>query len=227
VVGAIAGLLLGGCLPATVTDEGRRVADLYTVFMAAAAVVFVIVAGLISWVVVRDRARGATDLPAQTHANARLELGWWALPTLVVIGLFVATASVLARVDASAPDDALTVEVNAFQWGWRFTLPDEGVIVVGDANEPPRLVLPVDRPVQFVLTSPDVVHSFFVPEFLVKRDNVPGQDNRLTVTVRQQGIYAGQCGEFCGLLHERMTFELEAVSAERFEAWLAEHGADQ
>ena len=93
--------------------------------------------------------------------------------------------------------------------------------VVGSATSPPRVTLPLDRPVTFVLVSSDVVHSFYVPAFLVKRDNVPGRENHLTITIEEEGTYSGQCAEFCGLLHYGMGFEIDAVAPERFDAWLA------
>jgi cytochrome c oxidase subunit 2 len=95
------------------------------------------------------------------------------------------------------------------------------VTVIGTAADPQRISLPVGRPVTFILKSADVVHSFFVPHLLVKRDTVPGRVNELTVTFDAQGTYAGQCGEFCGLLHADMRFEIDAVSEPAFESWLA------
>ena len=218
--------LLTGCLPESVTAEGERVSQLYVLFMVAAAAVFVVVTGLIGWSVLRHRAADEVDLPRQTRANARLELAWWALPTILVIVLVVATTGVLARIDAPPADDALVVEVDGFQWGWRFTYPEAGVTVAGNATDPPRIRLPVDRPVVFSLLSSDVVHSFYVPRFLVKRDNVPGQENLLIVTIEEEGTYGGQCGEFCGLLHYGMGFEIDAVPADEFDAWLAEQGPE-
>ena len=220
-------LLVGalvGCLPEAATAEGDDVTRLYSLFMIAAGVVFAIVAGLIGWSISRHRAGRDASLPSQTRANIWLEVTWWALPTLLVVVLIVATTAVLARIDSPAPDDAVVVEVDGFQWGWRFTYPEADVMVAGNANGPPRIQLPLDRPVVFVLTSSDVVHSFYVPAFLVKRDNVPGHENRLTVVIEEEGTYSGQCGEFCGLLHHRMGFEIDAVPQDEFDAWLAALG---
>jgi cytochrome c oxidase subunit 2 len=106
--------ILAGCTPAPVTTEARDVASLYQLFMIAAVVVFVIVAGLIGWSVVRYRA-GAEGPPAQFKTNVPLEIVWWALPTLLVIGLFAVSAQVLATVDKSGDAQALTVDVEGFQ----------------------------------------------------------------------------------------------------------------
>jgi cytochrome c oxidase subunit 2 len=209
-------------MPEPATVQGRDVATLYGYFMEAAAVVGLVVAGLISWSVIRYRAHGSqAALPPQTRGHFWLEVTWWALPTLLTLGLIVGTSIVLGRVDAPPPASSLKVEVTGFQWGWRFTYPDAGVTVVGTAADPQRISLPVDRPVTFILKSADVVHSFFVPHLLVKRDTVPGRVNELTVTFDEQGTYAGQCGEFCGLLHADMRFEIDAVSEPAFQTWLA------
>jgi cytochrome c oxidase subunit 2 len=223
---AAAAFWLSGCMPEPATVQGRDVATLYNYFMVAAAFVGLLVAGLITWSVIRYRARGGKDeLPPQTSGHIWLEVTWWALPTLLTLGLIVGTAIVLGRVDAAPPANSLKVEVTGFQWGWRFTYPDTGATIVGTAADPQRISLPVGRPITFILKSADVVHSFFVPHLLVKRDTVPGRVNELTVTFDQEGTYAGQCGEFCGLLHADMRFEIDAVSQEAFEAWLASQPA--
>jgi cytochrome c oxidase subunit II len=214
--------LLAGCAPTPVTTEGRDVASLYGTFMIAAVVVFVIVAGLIGWSVVRYRATPDNGAPARFQTNVPLEIVWWALPTFLVIGLFVISAQVLANVDRPAAGGALTVEVEAFQWQWRFTYPESGVTITGQVSDPPEITLPVGREVTFVLTSPDVVHSFYVPQFLIKRDAVPGITNRVALTIDTPGTYGGQCAEFCGLLHSEMRFSIHAVPAADFDAWLDE-----
>jgi len=218
---AAAAVCLAGCMPEPATTQGRDVATLYNWFMVAAAFVGLLVAGLITWSVIRYRARGAQDLPPQTRGHFWLEVTWWALPTLLTLVLIVGTSIVLGRVDAAPPANSLKVEVTGFQWGWRFTYADAGVTVIGTAADPQRISLPVGRPVTFILKSADVVHSFFVPHLLVKRDTVPGRVNELTVTFDAQGTYAGQCGEFCGLLHADMRGEIDAVSEPAFESWLA------
>jgi cytochrome c oxidase subunit 2 len=225
VVALILVLLLGACVPAPVTDRARDVASLYGIFMAAAAVVFVIVTGLIGWSIIRYRATADNGDPAQFHTNVPMEVVWWALPTLLVIGLFVVSAQVLANVDRKADPSALTVKVEGFQWQWRFSYPASGVVLTGEPGDPPQVVLPVGREIEFVLTSPDVIHSFYVPRFLIKRDAIPGITNRIALTIDQAGIYSGQCAEFCGLLHADMRFSIRAVSPADFDAWLKQQAA--
>jgi cytochrome c oxidase subunit 2 len=118
---------------------------------------------------------------------------------------------------AAEPD--LRIEVTGFQWGWRFRYLTEGFTIVGNANGEPTLVLPVGATARLTLISPDVVHSFFVPDFLEKRDLIPGVENRIDVTPKRVGTFPGVCAEFCGLDHTRMTFVVEVVPPQQFEAF--------
>jgi cytochrome c oxidase subunit II len=213
---------LEACTQSPATVEGGRVKDLYDLFLVAAAIVFVIVTGLIGWNIVRYRSRGDTTLPAQTRTQVVLELVWWALPTILVMGLFIASAVVLNTNDARNAPSPLDVKVESSQWQWRFTYLNSGVVVAGLPGAPPQLVLPIDQPIDFEIVSDDVIHSFFVPSFLVKRDAIPGVDNHLQLTIDHAGTYSGQCAEFCGLLHDQMLFSIRAVPAEEFRAWLAQ-----
>jgi len=221
----LAATQLTGCAPQAATIEGSRIEWLYTVFLIAAAAVFVIVAGLIGWSIVRYRARGDDDeLPRQTRDNRRLEIVWWALPTILVIGLFVVTAQVLSEVDARDTSSTVAVRVTGYQWQWRFAYGGTDIVIQGEPGDPPTLVLPVGERIAFELESPDVVHSFWVPDFLMKRDVVPGRTNHIELTIDEAGTYRGQCAEFCGLLHDQMLFSIQAVPAADFADWLDAQG---
>lgn len=212
-----------GCAPEAAGDQGAAVKDLYDVFFYVAAGVFAVVAGLIGWSILRFRKRpGDEEPPPQTKHNLALEITWFAIPTAIVVVLFVLSAGTLGDVNEEHPDPAVTVGVDAFQWGWRFTYEGEAVVVEGLPDDPARLVLPVGEPLRFDLRSSDVVHSFYVPRFLVKRDTIPGETNRIDYVIREEGTYEGACAEFCGVLHDRMLFTLEAVPPGEFEAWLDE-----
>ncbi len=218
---AVAGT--AACAPEAIGDLGAAVKDLYEVFFYVAAGVFGVVAGLIGWSILRFRKKpGDAEAPPQTKHNLALEVTWFAIPTAIVVVLFVLSAGTLGDVNDEHPDPAVTVTVDAFQWGWRFTYEGEAVVIEGLPEEPARIVLPVDEPLQFDVTSADVVHSFYVPRFLIKRDAVPGETNRIDYVIREEGTYGGRCAEFCGLLHDRMPFTIEAVPPEEFEAWLAD-----
>ncbi|MEO6577670.1 MAG: cytochrome c oxidase subunit II [Candidatus Limnocylindria bacterium] len=213
-----------GCLPQPVTETGRDVAGLYQIFMLAAAGVFVLVIGLMAWSVIRYRGKAGreVEMPPQVHGNLGIEIVWWALPTALVGVLAVLTISVLGQVDARAEEPDLIVDVAGYQWGWEFTYRDSGVVVNGTAADPASIELPTGRSIAFVINSRDVVHSFTIPAFLIKRDAVPSRENRFDVVIDEEGTYSGQCGEFCGLLHSRQLFEIDAVSPDAFSAWLAE-----
>ncbi len=219
-------LLIGGiaapaCVPAASTDQGAEVNRLYDFFSVVAAAVFIVVVGLIAWSILRYRAKpGDDDLPEQIHANVPLELVWFAIPQAIVIALFVTSALVQDSVNKQSPTPSVTVGVQGFQWGWRFTYEDRDVVIVSTPEKPEQIVLPVGETVAFELSSRDVVHSFYIPRFLMKRDTIPGERNRFDVTIREEGTYGGVCAEFCGLLHHRMDFEIRAIPASRFTAWL-------
>ena len=200
---------------------------LYDLFLVVAAVIFVIVSGLIGWSILRYRSDPNAPPPVQTKGNVVLELIWWAIPTILVAILFVLSARVQAGVTAEAAEPDVTVRVEGFQWQWRFTYEGSEVEVAGLPGSPPEILLPVGSRVAFLLESPDVIHAFHVPEFLIKEDVIPGQPNRIDVTIQHEGSYTGQCAEFCGLLHDEMLFTIAAVPPDRFEGWLAERAAEQ
>lgn len=224
---AVASLtLLSACAPRAATEQGQAVNALYTIFFWVAAGVFSITAGLIGWSIVRYRAKpGDNALPKQFHENVKLEIIWFAIPQLIVVALFVMSAFTLGEVNERKAEPRATVRVTGYQWGWRFTYEGTGVEVVGTPQEPAEVVLPTGD-VAFILTSADVLHNFYVPKFLFKRDMVPGRETRVDVTITEEETFDGVCAEFCGLLHDRMTFSITSVSPSAFEAWL-ERGREQ
>jgi cytochrome c oxidase subunit II len=217
-------LVLGtACAPEAVDAQGREIEGLYDFFSAVAAVVFTITAGLIAWSILRYRRRPEDDsLPNQLHTNVPLELIWFAIPQVIVVVLFLVSIQSLGEVDEEDPAPAITVRVQGFQWGWRFTYEELDVVVQGSAGEDPQIILPVDQSIAFVLTSQDVIHSFYIPQFLMKRDTIPGRENRFDVKIEEEGTYAGKCAEFCGLLHGRMNFSIRSVDASAFDEWVSE-----
>lgn len=222
ILAAVGVATLSACVPEPADVQGESVERLYSIFFIVAAVVFALVAGLITWSLVRYRGKPGDDLPKQFDRNLKLELTWFAIPLVTVVVLFILSAGVLGEVNAESADPSVTVNVEGYQWGWRFTYGGSGVEVIGDANDRPEIVLPVGEPLTFTLDSADVVHSFWVPRFLIKRDMVPGQQNTLSLTISDPGVYRGVCTEFCGLLHSKMNFVLRAVPPAQFEDWLEE-----
>jgi cytochrome c oxidase subunit II len=210
-----------GSLPPGGTEQGRDINAVWVVFFWAGVGVAAVVYGLIVWSVVRYRRR-SEDTPQQFRQHVPLEVLYTALPIALVTALFVLTLRAETEVEEPAGDPLATVRVEAFDWSWRFSYEGTEVSVFGTPDDPPEMVLPVGRPVRFVLTSADVIHSFYVPEFLFKRDAIPGRTTSFDLTVREPGVFGGQCAEFCGLDHYRMRFTIRAVPAGAFEAWLSE-----
>ncbi len=219
--------LLAGCLlpPEPKTDAGRDVFNLYIIVLVLAGIVFVAVEGFILYAVVRYRRKpGDETLPEQLHGNTTVEIIWTLIPTVIVFILFGASMVTLAEVEARSEEPGVTIQVDGFQWQWRFTYA-EGVSATGTLDEPPTLYVPVDEPVRLILSSEDVNHAFFVPEFLIKRDLIrypdDSQDNEIEFTVTEAGTYAGQCAEFCGTSHAEMTFIVEALPRADYDAAIA------
>ena len=104
------------------------------------------------------------------------------------------------------PDPVAHIDVIGFQWSWQFVYSDDDITITGEPGEPPEMVLPVGQPVELRLISDDVNHAFWVPDFLSKRDLIPGVDNEISLTPTETGSYVGRCAEFCGLDHWRMNY---------------------
>ena len=231
-------LLCGGCLPSSGTAEGQNTLWLYQVAIGAAAVIFVIVWGWLTWNVVRYRVRdrrsagsaagGTLRLPPQEHGNTALEVLWTVGPLLTITGLFLATLGVLNAIGAtsqgadppSPPAGVVVINVTGFRWGWTFQYGD-GLTITGTGIPGPQAVVPADEPVRFDVTAKDVIHSFYVPQFLAKYDAIPGRVNSFTVSIAP-GAYGGECAEFCGLLHYSMPFSVLAMPRSDYDAWLTQ-----
>ena len=220
---------LSGCgnrfgAPRPASEQGSDVVDLWRMLFLVAAAIGALVAGLILWSIIRYRRKPGSE-PARFHANVPLEIFYTAVPLVVVAVIFVVTMRAQSDVTSTTSTPDVRVDVTGFQWGWRFVYPDEQVTVFGDSNRPPNLVLPVGRTTRVRLSSPDVIHAFYVPAFLTKRDVVPGQENRMDVTPTEIGHYEGYCAEFCGLDHARMGFTVDVVSVEEYRAWVSSQRA--
>jgi cytochrome c oxidase subunit 2 len=215
--------LVAACIPQAVTSEGSSINNLYSVAFAMSVVVAVLVWGLLTFAVIRYRRgrRAATDLPPQTRGSRVLETIWTAGPLLAILVLFTLTLLTLNVVSAAPQQGAVRLDVQGFRWGWTMSYPDDDVTVEGVLTPGPEAVLPVGRQITINLTATDVIHSFFVPQFLYKRDAIPGHPTAFTVTIQQEGTYSGQCAEFCGVYHSQMPFTIRAVSDADYQAWLA------
>lgn len=207
--------------------------DLWVFTLIIAVIVFVAVEGGLVYALVRFRKRN-DEMPTQTHGSTAIEILWTAIPVAIVITLFTYSFIVLRDVENKAAPEDLTIHVQGFQFQWKFTydMDDLGsgakdakatgqIEVTGTAAEPPTLRIPVDEPVEFTLLSQDVIHSFYIRDFLYKLDVIPGRDNRFVVTAREIGTYHAQCAELCGVDHALMRFTLEVLSRADFDQWVA------
>lgn len=231
--------------PGGITDEARKMNELFWIVTIAGLIVFVLVAAALVYAIIRYRRQG-DELPPQFHGGGKIEVAMVGVPVLIVIALFTISMITLVDIDDPADDDALTIEVTGFQFSWRFAynLDDLGtqqfdrsafaedqnmISVVGtlqpidtpDEEVGPVLYLPVDEEVEFLLTSGDVIHSFYVKDFLYKLDLIPGRVNSFAVTPRELGIFTAQCAELCGTNHALMRFTVKVVERDEFDAWVA------
>jgi cytochrome c oxidase subunit 2 len=207
--------------------QAHRMYDLWIGSVIAALAVGFFVWGLIFWCVIRYRKRG-DELPVQTRFNMPMETLYTVTPILIVAVLFYYTAIVQTNVDKVSKNPDQVVEIVAFKWNWQFNYRDAPgpqantvASTLGTSDVIPLLVLPVGETIRFEETSKDVIHSFWVPELLFKRDVFPGNvRNVFEVTLDREGRYVGRCAELCGTYHAFMQFELVAVSPDKFTTFL-------
>ncbi len=222
-------LLLAGCrgqFPQSTftptSDFGFKLNDLYLTIFWWAVGVFVVVEGLLLFVVFRFRARPGQAPPGRGHGNTLLEIAWTMAPVLILIFIAVPTMRTIFEVDGTPGPGALKVQVTGHQWWWEFRYPElapDGGIVT--ANE---LHLPKGRQVALEMTSADVIHSFWVPRLGGKRDVIDGRTNRLALTPDSTGVFFGQCAEFCGASHANMRLRVVVEDSATFAAWAAGQG---
>lgn len=207
-----------------VTDRSHSVKSLYDIVFYIAVAIFVIVEALIVFTVFRYRRKPGDDtLPAQTHGNNVVEVIWTAIPTAIVAFLFVLSWQSLNTVEAKVPSD-VHIRALAARYQWQFDYLDaSGKTLFTQSlpvGEDGGMVVPVGEPVLVSLRSTDVIHAFYVPKFLFKRDVIPGKENTFNFTVDEPGTYRGQCAELCGPFHGSMLFEVHAVSKADYDTWL-------
>jgi cytochrome c oxidase subunit 2 len=204
-------------IPNPATKQGEWIFSLWQGSWVAAWVVGGITWALILWAAIAYRRR-SESAPAQTRYNLPIEALYTVLPIIVIAVLFGFTARDQTRILKVDDNARNTVNVVAFRWGWTFNYVDQNVYDVGSPQQLPTLYLPVGEPVKFTLNSPDVIHSFWVPDFLFKMDVIPGKTNQFELTPTKEGSFAGKCAELCGVDHSKMLFRVKVVSPEVFQA---------
>jgi len=222
-----------GYLPVGVTQGAPVVEGLWKWSWIAALTVGVIVWGLTIWCVVAyRRGKDDTGLPVQMRYNVPIEILYTVIPLFMVGVLFFYTAKDQAFLMDTSKKPDVTISVVAKKWAWDFNYTNAGTYETGTQAELtgqagvsktlPTLYLPVNKRVEFVLTSRDVIHSFWVPNFLMRLDVIPSRINRFQVVPTQTGTFAGRCAELCGAYHAYMLFQVKIVSQREYDAHLAQ-----
>lgn len=225
-----------------VTDISQQVYDLHmTIFLICCAIGVVVFAAMF-WAIIHHRkSKGVT--PAQFHESTKVEILWTAIPFVILIAMAVpATKTLIAMEDTSKAD--ITIKITGSQWKWHYEYMGEGVEFYSvlstsqdqiadksakgehyllEVDKP--LVIPTGKKVRFLMTSDDVIHSWWVPDFAVKKDANPGFINEAWTRVNEEGIYRGQCAELCGKDHGFMPVVVEAVAPDAFDTWMSEQKA--
>ncbi len=197
------------------TPVAREVRSLFYKAAGITAVFFILAEVLLLIAVLKFRAKPGVPA-ASWHENVKLEILWTAIPALAMVILAGPAFSTMKFMD-TVPKSDVQIEIIGHQWFWEYRYPKYGIVV---ANEP--LVVPAGRVVAANLTSIDVVHSWFVPDFGIKVDTNPGRVNHTWFNVEEPGTYSGQCAELCGVLHGNMFITVNVVPPEEFERWIAQ-----
>jgi len=211
--GLLAAATAGAWLLHPATPVAHEVRDLWWKAVWVTSFFLIVAEGLLLVAVLRYRARPGAKA-ATFHENIRLELIWTAVPALALVYLAGPNFSTLHYLE-TVPKSDMTVEIIGHQWFWEYRYPGYGVVF---ANEP--LVIPAGKTIAADVTSIDVVHSWFLPDFGVKMDANPGRVNHTWFKVDQPGTYKGQCAELCGVLHAEMFITVNVVPPDEFARWI-------
>lgn len=224
---------------APVTNHTERIAGLWTTSWIVLLGVGLLTWGLIIWaIVVYRRRKGQTGLPVQMRYNMPIEIFYTIVPLILVLGFFAFTARDQAAIETQYENPDVEIEVFAKQWAWDFVysgaVDGEDVWSAGvqgqqeegaaagtiDQDKLPTLYLPVGADVTIALQSRDVIHSFWVIDFLYKKDMFPGKTNYMSFSPEREGTYAGKCAELCGEYHSLMLFNVKVVSQDEYDEYL-------
>ncbi len=232
-------------MPRGVTNVSARIYALHMMAFWVCVVIAVLVFAVMIWSLIFHRkARGAVADVTMVH-NTKVEIVWTAIPVLILVGMAVPAAKLLVRINNNANSE-VSIRVNAFQWGWQYQYVGTDVSLISklsmssdaasmlDSGINPKsvrhylrsvdhpLVVPVGEKIRLLITSVDVVHSWWVPDIGVKKAAIPGFINEASFTIdaSKPGVYRGQCADLCGRGHAFMPIVVHAVSADAFQAWL-------
>jgi cytochrome c oxidase subunit 2 len=231
-----------------VTELSREIHGLHMLIFWVCVLIAIVVFGAIIYSIVKFRhSQGA--VPATFDHSTKVEVVWTIIPIAILVGMAIPAAETLIKIE-DMRDSELTVKVTGYQWQWHYDYLDEGVSFFSrlardsdaarqlDSGIDPnsvenylldvdkRLVVPVDTKVRILLTSSDVIHAWWVPEFGMKKDAYPGFVNELWFRATKTGVYRGQCAELCGYDHAFMPVVVEVKPKEEYDAWMQAQKAD-
>ncbi len=230
---------LNGYLPSDtgITNNTGRVIALWNTSWIVLLVVGLIAWGLMIWaIVVYRRRKGETGIPVQLRYNMPIEIFFTVVPLILIIGFFFFTARDQVAIEKRFDNPDITIQAFGKQWAWDFNYVDQNTYTSGIQVQPstdpkapagsidpasiPVLYLPVGKKVEIQLQSRDVIHSFWVIDFLYKKDMIPGKTNYMSVIPERVGTYRGKCAELCGEYHSQMLFSVKVVEQAEFDAYM-------
>ena len=222
------------------TDNGEYALGMHDyILLPVITVISLFVLGLLLYVIVRFNRR-ANPVASKTTHNTMIEVVWTIVPVIILVIIAVPSITLLARQYETPPADAVTIKATGYQWYWGYTYPDHGEIEVisnmldeaeavrrgepGQLAVDNRMVVPAGVPLRIQTTATDVIHAFAVPSLWFKMDAVPGRLNEKLLTIKEPGVYYGQCSELCGARHAYMPIVVEALPPAEFAAWVKSQG---
>ena len=226
-------------MPVGVTEVSKEIFDLHMLIMWICLWIGVVVFGIMFWSMWKYR-KSSGAKPAKFDDHYWLEIGWTIAATVILIGMAIPSTSVMIKAYDDSKGD-INIMVTGYQWKWQYKYLEDGVsffsslstsqeqidnaipkgeFYLSEVDEP--LVIPINKRIRFLITGNDVIHSWWVPDFAVKQDAVPGFINTAWTNVPKPGIYRGSCTELCGLKHAFMPIVVRAVEQEEYEAWVIE-----
>src|SRR5690606_24419756 len=231
-------------MPRGVTEISRETYGLHMMILWACVAIGVIVFAVMFWSIIYHR-KSRVAVSSTFHENIKVEILWTIIPFAILIGMAIPATRVLTDIYDSSESE-VDIQVIGYQWRWEYkylpSTPDEEAVSFFSVLATPReqinnelpknehyllevdnpVVIPINKKVRFLFTSNDVIHAWWVPEFAVKKDAIPGFINESCTIVEEPGIYRGQCAELCGIDHGFMPIVVHAVEQEEYDAWYAE-----
>jgi cytochrome c oxidase subunit 2 len=211
-----------GSVFAPTSTPADRIYGLEIFVLIVTAVIFVVVFSLLVYSAVKYRRKGGDDgrEPAQIYGSDQIELAWTVIPVIIVLVLFITSARVIHEIqDAEAPPNAVQVTVIGHQFWWEFRYPKYGIITANELHVP--LSDPAHpQPTYLKLLSADTDHSFWVPRLAGKTDLIPNHPNQMWIDPHEEGLYLGQCAQYCGVQHAKMLLRVYVDSADKFAQWV-------